>query len=897
MNPYSLRAGLMLAVLFVTHAASAIPERRADSREDALNRLADNAGGELTVVAPMGNGAFGLVRANGTRPLLSDEARAAVFARAQNFLSIYGALAGVQDPMTELSPLRVSADAAGNQHAHFTQVHKGLPVFGARTVVHMNGRGIYGVNGVFVPDLASLPTTPVADLAKLRTAALLAVQKSNPGKVLAVESSQLMVYRSGLLELHDGKNYLAYEVLVRSNTGDVRERVLLDAIKGGVINRINLIHSVLNREIYTPSQVAPDPAGTGTSVPIPPVLTEGSPAAPADIPLSGDGPSDPTSRAPRAPVSNLYLFAGGTYELYKNLIGREGYDDGDTLPEMQVQKSVYLINDRCPNAYWNGDSTNYCPGFDADDVVSHEWSHAYTEFTHNLVYQYQSGALNESYSDIFGETYDLVNGIEGPLGATLTEGEYLENGGSRWVVGEDLSEAASALLLRDMWDPDNFMVNVPVLHIPVTSFSPSPGSVITSPNYYCDSGDGGGVHTNSGVPNHAYAMLVDGKEFNGVVIPKIGMTKAAQIYLQAETQYQTPTTNFAQHADALEQSCKDLKGVVLKDVLGNVSSEVITAADCAAVAAAMQAVEMRQSPKAKCGYRNILEPEADTPKICPAGQFESPDFKEDWEKGIPAGWTQTQNLAGDTEPQPFEWVSAASPAPHKGKSAFADNNGFGSCAPGGDASASWSLDTPEITVADAASFLKFTHYVQTENGFDGGNLKFSINGAAFAIVPPGAFVHNGHSGAFGDPPLGPPPVPADPTGLVGGNNTNPLAGEPAWTGSDQGESTGSWGTTIVDLATLGASAGQKIKFRYDFGQDGCGGNIGWYVDEVAVLHCSATNPNPPPVAPPPPVVVSAPPGGSGGGFFLGAFGPWMLLGMLLLGATRSVPFRGQKRPR
>ena len=66
----------------------------------------------------------------------------------------------------------------------------------------------------------------------------------------------------------------------------------------------------------------------------------------------------------------------------------------------------------CPNAYWNGVATNYCPDFDADDVVSHEWGHAYTEYTHGLIYAYQSGALNESYSDIFGETHDLINGAD-----------------------------------------------------------------------------------------------------------------------------------------------------------------------------------------------------------------------------------------------------------------------------------------------------------------------------------------------------------------------------------------------------------------------------------------------------------------------------------------------------
>ena len=45
-----------------------------------------------------------------------------------------------------------------------------------------------------------------------------------------------------------------------------------------------------------------------------------------------------------------------------------------------------------------------------DDTVAHEWGHAYTDTTHNLIYQWQSGALNESYSDIWGEVVDLLNG-------------------------------------------------------------------------------------------------------------------------------------------------------------------------------------------------------------------------------------------------------------------------------------------------------------------------------------------------------------------------------------------------------------------------------------------------------------------------------------------------------
>ncbi len=239
---------------------------------------------------------------------------------------------------------------------------------------------------------------------------------------------------------------------------------------------------------------------------------------------------DPPQSAPF--VNNLYDFAGQTYNLYASAFGRDSYDG---LGHHMI--SVYLVNQQCPNAYWNGTSTNYCPIFDADDVVSHEWSHAYTEYTHGLIYAFQSGALNESYSDIFGETVDLLNGADGSGGNNNTQ-PYPN--GQRWLVGEDLGQQVQELLLRDMYDPDRLA---------------DPGKV-SSPNYACGTEDGGGVHTNSGVPNHAYALIVDGTQFapggsyNGQTITGIGLTKAAAIYFRAESVYQTPTTDFPAHATA-----------------------------------------------------------------------------------------------------------------------------------------------------------------------------------------------------------------------------------------------------------------------------------------------------------------------------------------------------------
>ena len=865
----ALRSLLCAPLFLAATAVHAVPESAQLTAAEALQRLRANAG-QLTESLNPTLG-YSLLRAAGNQPLLQDNSSALPLERALNFLSLNGIAVGVTDPLNELVLARESTDKAGNKRVHLNQMHAGLPVFGARLVVHMNDAGITGLSGVFVPGLAGQPTSPATGVDQLRATALQLVAKRHrevqfaggrklSQSDLSIESTRLMYYRSGLLEGRSGNNYLAYEAFVRGpvalNGLPVRERVILDTANGGLINMIDEVHTQLNREIHTPTFATA------------PLITEGSALAPDDLPLVNDDRTATSSRVPPVattgvllPMSNLYVFAGGTYDLYKNMFGHTGYDFGARPAEEQVQHSVYLVNELCPNAYWDGASTNYCPAFDADDVVSHEWSHAYTEYTHGLIYQFQSGALNESYSDIFGEAYDLLNGIEGPLGITLTEGEYFENGGSRWVVGEDLTEVLAGFLLRDMWDPDSFGIKVPLAGVPVLG-TPSPGSVITSPNYFCGTGDGGGVHTNSGVPNHAFAMLVDGKEYNGVTIPKIGMTKALHIYYQAMTQYQTPTTNFGQHADALEASCQDLIGAELNDATGAVSTDVIGPADCDAVAAATLATEMRMPALEKCGYQPMLRPLSETPAICASGESEVADFSENWDDedkaDFPDGWTVTSNFTGDN-PVHYPWViSGDVPAGHDGSNAayaLNESKGGGAAGSGQDQSRSTLLESPELTLASDASFFKFTHLMQTELDFDGGNLKVSLNGGAFAIVPSSAMIFNPYN---------------DEEMLLSGN-TSPLAGEPGFTGTDGGESFSTWGTTIVDLAAIGAKSGDKLKFRFDYGQDVASGNLGWYLDDLAVVHCAAGK------------VASK---SAGTGRFGGALGLGLLLPLALFGLRR-----------
>ena len=108
----------------------------------------------------------------------------------------------------------------------------------------------------------------------------------------------------------------------------------------------------------------------------------------------------------------------------------------------------------------------------ADDVVAHELTHGVTQYTSNLFYYYQSGAINESLSDVFGEFVDQTNGRGNDIPSV------------RWLMGEDVARLGA---IRNMQNPPAF----------------GDPDRMTSAFYYRGADDNGGVHTNSGVNNKA----------------------------------------------------------------------------------------------------------------------------------------------------------------------------------------------------------------------------------------------------------------------------------------------------------------------------------------------------------------------------------------------------------
>ncbi len=921
-------ATALLLALVPSLAAHAAPQMTAE-----IQRLKARTGDGTSVSLSRATDVARFVRlAPTSRASLAAEASGSLEVQARSFFREHGALFGIRDAQGELRLVDSGVDETGRSRLTFHQIHGGLPVFAGVLRAHFDADGrLTAVNGVFVPGI-SVSTQPrvareIAARAAVEAASVVDAEHPTSGARVRVLGQRLVVFRTGLVQGVKGESHLAYQVDV-GNGGDVRKDVFVDALTGKVLDSYNRVHDALNRRAF---DGANSPTEPGPNYPATPFWVEGN--------------AFPTASTE---ANNMILASAETYYVFESSFL---YDSGGLYPFFPATSgqmhSIFNRGWGCPNASWNSTYISFCPGFTTDDVTAHEWAHAYTEFTSGLIYAWQSGALNEGYSDIWGETVDLLNGrgldtpntnrlagqcstvggtpppsftvnspptvagskvnkgaawnsgatnitaniqlvndgagastsdgceaftvtagvialldrgnctfavkadnafnagasmvlvannqpgvitmggaptnlipgamilqsdgaaikaalLGGPVNATFTIAASTDPS-LRWLMGEEVTPGGA---LRDMWNPTCFA---------------NPGKVSDQSEYVCTTGDNGGVHTNSGVPNHLYALLVDGGTYNGKTVPPLGIVKTAHLFFRAQATYLTPSSDFADFADALEASCVDLIGQNLRQVIttagGGPSGQIISVADCAGLAQGIAAVELRLPPTF-CNFVPLLNPAV--PALCPAGQVPSSFLSQTFETNpFSAGWAAT---TGPTSPDftPRAWTWENSIPRRSGSALFAVDFQGGTCAPGGDESGVIRVTSPSFVLPAGASRLAFDHYMAAESTYDGGNLKLEVNGGGtFNVVPAANFTFNAYVG-----------------GLNGAGSTNPMFGEPAFSGTDGGSNSGSWGTSVVDLTGL-AAAGNSVRLRWDFGTDGCAGVVGWYVDNLSAYTCVA----------------------------------------------------------
>jgi bacillolysin len=631
---------------------------------------------------------------------------------ARTFLTRNRSAFGISDPGSELRLLAEAGDH-GRSTVRFQQVHGGAPILGGELVVNLDQRrNVLSASGEVVasPSLSVRPQVAPGEAAKSALEKV-AKQYSIPAEELEVTRPELWIYDARLL----GGPGLDRPTLVwrmdvtAGELEPIRELVLVDARLGNVALNFNQIAEAKNRRVC-------DAASTASQVPCTsPVRVEGGP--PSAI----------------VDVNKAYDFSGQTYDFYLTRFARDSLNGAGMALLSTVRYCPSPSNCPYQNAFWNGSQMVYGTGFaSADDVVGHELTHGVTEFTSNLFSYYQSGAINESLSDVFGEFVDLTNGAGTDTAAT------------RWQIGEDLPPSVG--VIRDMQDPT-------LLGDP---------DRMTSPNYTADpsEGDNGGVHPNSGVNNKAAYLMTDGGTFNGRTVTALGITKVARIYYEVETKLLTSASDYADLYRVLPQACTNLIGTV-----------GITAANCVEVKDAALAVEMNQSPPA------APNPEA---PVCATGYGPMNSFFDNLENTASGNWTTSATVGSNAwfYPQNPNTIGIDATYATSGKRNF-----WGYDKP---AVADYSIAMAKTITVPTGGFLHFRHAFGFEDdpsgNYDGGIVQYSTNGGGSWTNAGALFTHNGYNGTifsgFGNPLAGTTGFVRESNGYISSRvNLNSLAAQ------------------------------------------------------------------------------------------------------------------------
>jgi hypothetical protein len=323
----------------------------------------------------------------------------------------------------------------------------------------------------------------------------------------------------------------------------------------------------------------------------------------------------------------------------------------------------------------------------------------------HLFYYYQSGAINESFSDLWGEFIDLTNGAGS------------DDPSDRWLMGEDIPGGAirsmSSPSASPYFDPDR----------------------IGSGFYTCGESDVGGVHTNSGVNNKAAFLLVDGGSFNGKTVTGLtgGIPQVADLYYEVNTNLLTSGSNYQDLYNALIQASK---------ILG------FSAADQQEVLDAVDAVEMDTRP---CS-------DPDPVPVCPSGQYPFHVYFDDLENTGSGNWTQV-TLSGAAE----TWYYPQNSHPFTGFDATYTSSGvynfWGYDQEGDDIVGNdYAIAMTGDTTLPPNAYMHFNHDWNFDDvggpTYDGGIVQYSTNGGG-AWSDAGPMLTNGYNGTivtgFGNP--------------------------------------------------------------------------------------------------------------------------------------------------
>jgi Zn-dependent metalloprotease len=439
---------------------------------------------------------------------------------ALNFLQSNRALLGLVDPSQEVQLESQDREDSGQRHLRFTQTFQGLPVWPTSLTVHLNAQGhVTLFDGAYVPTPADVSILPAIDEAGAIEYARACVSGGAQGEV---RDAALVVYAPLAQDPR-----LAWKLQLTVDFAHAWS-IVVDAQNGRILSRNN---RCLDANV---SSSAKDLAGKNATFN---VWSANSRFSMADTTKPMFNPAFDPIQDPHGVISifdarevtdkdlkTVYLVDSATAadwipDAVSALVNFDAtfdyYLDRHTRSSLDgnggnVQAVVRIA--QLDNAFWNGDAKmmffgNVLPYPLALDVVGHELTHGVTQNSADLIYELQPGAMNEAFSDIFGEMV-----------------EARTYGQPDWVLGKQLGK-----VFRDFINPGTIKFGSKPMPAKMSEYIDLPND---------SNNDHGGVHENSSIINHAYYMLAAG------LPDAIGLRDAEKIFYRCLTKHLQKQSQF-----------------------------------------------------------------------------------------------------------------------------------------------------------------------------------------------------------------------------------------------------------------------------------------------------------------------------------------------------------------
>jgi len=432
------------------------------------------------------------------------------------------------------------------EHHRYSQHYKGLEVYGGQIIKHYKKSEMVGINGEYYR-IYDVDTTPV--ISKEEAVEIFRIDLNEDGLSEVREETKLLIY-----PISDGDYYLAYQIVLDKGPGFCMTGIV-DAKSGDILSKYSNIH-------YDNLTIGVGTGYHGAQYKFPTaiynniyLLMDEKNTRPVNqytydyntfdglfwhVASDFDNFWDQDGA-----MVNTHVFLGLTYDYYYLVQGRNGIDNNN----LDIKATIHWYDGE-DNAFWDGNKKQMFfldPGEGnmqlaaTIDVVAHEYSHGVTQHEANLEYKFESGALNESFSDIMGAA---VEHYFQPRGIGFLKAD--------WYIGEDAKPNFNVQGCRNLENPNSNWQS---------PFGPDPCH-LAQQLFVPLSVDFGGVHLNMTIFSHAYYLLAEGgtNKVSGKSVAGIGIEKATQIFYRAWVYYLTKTSNFLVAANALLYSAEYLYG-------------------------------------------------------------------------------------------------------------------------------------------------------------------------------------------------------------------------------------------------------------------------------------------------------------------------------------------------